>query len=113
MTKKQKLIRIFEYALQQEETGKSFFQTSLQRMGWGSAVSAFQRLIKEEDRHIKMISKILVDLKRGAPPYWANLEDWEGKPPDFFEARGPSRNFLNDVWKGPWSPRLRFSTRPG
>jgi len=44
----EKLIKIFEYALNQEETGKSFFQHSLQRMGVGAAVSAFKRLIEEE-----------------------------------------------------------------
>ena len=58
-------IKIFEYALQQEETGKHFFQTSLQRMGWGSAVSAFKTLIKEEENHILFIQKILSDLRQG------------------------------------------------
>jgi hypothetical protein len=33
MSSHENLIKIFEYALQQEETGKSFFQNSLQRMG--------------------------------------------------------------------------------
>ena len=33
MSGKQDLIKIFEYALNQEETGKSFFQNSLQRLG--------------------------------------------------------------------------------
>ncbi len=58
-------IKIFEYALQQEETGKHFFETSIQRMGWGSAVSAFKTLIKEEEHHILFIQKILGDLKQG------------------------------------------------
>jgi rubrerythrin len=65
MPTSQNLIKIFEYALNQEETGKSFFQTSLQRMGWGAAVSAFTRLIKEEENHIRFIKNILLDLKQG------------------------------------------------
>ena len=55
----QNLIKIFEYALNQEETGKSFFQASLARMGWGAAVSAFKRVIEEEARHILFINNIL------------------------------------------------------
>jgi len=56
------LIKIFEDALQQEETGKSFFQNSLERIGMRGAVSAFKRLIREEENHILFIQKILGDL---------------------------------------------------
>lgn len=59
------LIRIFEYALHQEETGKSFFETSLRRLGWGAALSAFTRLIQEEDKHILFINNILERLRQG------------------------------------------------
>ena len=38
MSGPENLIKIFEYALNQEETGKGFFQNSLQRLGVGSAV---------------------------------------------------------------------------
>lgn len=65
MSSHRNLIRIFEYALNQEETGKSFFQHSLKRLGMGAAVSAFKRLIEEEEKHIAFIRKILEDLKRG------------------------------------------------
>ena len=41
MEKNQNLIKIFEYALNQEKTGMSFFETSLERMGVGAAVTAF------------------------------------------------------------------------
>ena len=41
------LIRIFEYALNQEQTDKKFFQDSRARLNIGSAVSAFERLIQE------------------------------------------------------------------
>jgi rubrerythrin len=65
MTANQNLIKIFEYALQQEETGKHFFETSLQRMGWGAAVAAFKQLVREEEQHIRFIKRILEDLRRG------------------------------------------------
>jgi rubrerythrin len=59
MDQRENLIKIFEYALNQEHTGKSFFETSIQRMGIGAAVSAFKRLIKEEEKHIEYIDRIL------------------------------------------------------
>lgn len=65
MTKNQNLIRVFEYALSQEKTGLSFFETSLQRMDMGDAVSAFHRIIEEEKRHITYISSMLKSLKQG------------------------------------------------
>lgn len=67
MAANQGLIRIFEYALQQEEAGKSFFETSLKRMGWGAALSAFTQLIREEERHISFIRNILEGLRQGTP----------------------------------------------
>jgi len=57
------LIRIFEYALNQEKTGMSFFETSLQRLGIGAAVTAFKRLIEEEKSHVRFIEAILKDLR--------------------------------------------------
>jgi rubrerythrin len=67
MSSYENLIKIFEYALQQEETGKSFFQDSLQRMGVGAAISAFKRLIQEEEHHILFIKKMSESLKQGNP----------------------------------------------
>jgi len=58
------LIKIFEFALQQEYTGKSFFEASIGRMGHGAAVSAFQRLIEEENKHIEFINRILANLRQ-------------------------------------------------
>mgnify|MGYP005865889671 CR=1 FL=1 len=49
MNGNEKLTRVFEYALNQEQTGMSFFQASLERMGIGAAKTAFQRLIEEEN----------------------------------------------------------------
>ena len=59
------LIRIFEYALNQERTGMSFFEVSLERMGVGTAVGAFRKLIEEERWHIDFISGILENLRSG------------------------------------------------
>ena len=59
MSSHENLIKIFQYALQQEETGKSFLRDSLQRMGMGAAISAFKRLIQEEEHHILLIKRIL------------------------------------------------------
>ena len=58
MPSNENLIKIFEYALQQEETGKAFFQNSVQRMGAGAAITAFKRLIQEEEHHILFITNI-------------------------------------------------------
>ena len=50
MSVQENLVKVYEYALNQEETGMSFFETSLERMGVGAAVSAFKRLVEEGDR---------------------------------------------------------------
>ena len=84
------LIRIFEYALQQEETGKSFFQNSLQRMGWGAAVSAFKQLIKEEEQHIHFIKGILGNLKEGRSVDLPNEKDMLLEPTNYFDERAKS-----------------------
>ena len=87
MESNQNLIRIFEYALNQEETGKSFFQTSLQRMGIGAAVSAFTRLIQEEERHILFIKEILEGLKRGSPDQLQIAKGYDLEPTNYFDER--------------------------
>jgi rubrerythrin len=92
----QNLIRIFEYALNQEETGKSFFETSLKRMGWGAALTAFTQLIREEEKHILFIKNILEDLKRGG---LAELKIEKGpklEKTDFFDERAKSE-FLQEL----------------
>jgi len=90
------LIKIFEYALNQEETGKSFFETSLQRMGSGAALSAFSRLIKEEEHHILFIRNILEGLKRGSQDQLQIEKDIDLRPEDFFDARAKSE-FLQQL----------------
>jgi rubrerythrin len=90
MTANQNLIKIFEYALNQEETGKNFFQSSLQRMGWGAALNAFNQLIKEEEHHILFIKNILKDLTQQAPDQLTALKDYDLKPTNFFDERARS-----------------------
>ncbi len=90
MPANQQLMRIFEYALNQEETGKSFFQTSLQRMAWGDAISAFELLIKEEERHILFIKEILAALKRGTLDDVKIAKDVDLGRTNFFDERARS-----------------------
>lgn len=65
MAKNENLIRIFEYALQQEKAGKGFFEDSMRRMATGTARSAFRRLAQEEEKYIDMLNRILQGLKAG------------------------------------------------
>ena len=98
-------IKIFEYALQQEETGKHFFQTSLQRMGWGSAVSAFKTLIKEEEHHILFIETILSSLKQGLLVELPDEKDPLLQPSNYFEERAKSE-FLQQCLEGSMVPEV-------
>ena len=81
------MIKIFEYALNQEQTGKSFFETSIQRMGVGAAVSAFKRLIKEEENHIAFISRILKDLREGSDIKPEKIKEIVMEPTNYFDDR--------------------------
>lgn len=99
------LIRIFEYALQQEETGKSFFQNSLQRMGWGAAVSAFKHLIKEEESHIHFIEGILSNLKEGRLVELPTEKDVLLEPTNYFDERAKSE-FLGQCLESSMVPEV-------
>jgi rubrerythrin len=103
MAAEQNLIRIFEYALNQEETGKAFFQHSLERMGIGAAVSAFKRLIEEEEKHIVFINGILGNLRKGESFEPSNLEWTSIKPTDYFDQRAKSE-FLQQCIDGSMVP---------
>lgn len=102
MPTNQDLIKIFEYALNQEETGKSFFQTSLQRMAWGAAVSAFKQLIKEEEHHILFIKRILDGLKGGSSQVQI-VKDYVPEGTNYFDARAKSE-FLQQCLEGSMVP---------
>ena len=110
MAANEKLIKIFEYALNQEETGKGFFQYSIQRMGVGAAVSAFKRLIEEEEKHILFINRILGDLKKGSAFEPEQLKDAVLEPTNYFDERAKSE-FLEQCVEGSMVPDVTvFST---
>jgi hypothetical protein len=103
MSGNEKLIKIFEYALNQEETGKSFFQHSLKRLGMGAAVSAFKRLIQEEEKHILFIRRILSDLKEGNEIELLTDKDMALVPTNYFDERARSE-FLQQCVEGSMVP---------
>jgi len=103
MSTNKNLIKIFEYALNQEETGKAFFEQSLQRMGMGAAVSAFKRLIKEEEKHIEFITQILKDLKEGKEINPSGMKQIVLEPTNYFDAREKSE-FLQQCIEGSMIP---------
>jgi len=103
MSRNERLIKIFEYALNQEETGKTFFETSLQRMGVGAAISAFKRLIEEEQRHIQFINQILKDLREGEEINPIEIKKVVIEPTDYFDTRAKSE-FLQQCIEGSMVP---------
>jgi rubrerythrin len=105
MSSRENLIKIFEYALQQEETGKSFFQNSLQRMGMGAAISAFKRLIQEEEHHILFIEEILEGLKLGNTIEISLEKEVILEPTHYFDERAKSE-FLQQCLEGSMVPEV-------
>jgi rubrerythrin len=103
MSTQENLIKVYEYALNQEQTGMSFFQTSLQRLGIGAAVSAFKRLIQEEDKHILFISGIIDNLKRGKGVDLGRVKEMVLEPTNYFDARARSE-FLAQCIEGSMVP---------
>jgi rubrerythrin len=105
MSTNESLIKIFEYALHQEETGKSFFQNSIQRMGIGAAISAFKKLIEEEEKHILFIRKILNDLKQRGKIEPPSQEKTKLDPTNYFDERSRSE-FLQQCLEGSMVPEV-------
>ncbi|MFH1349458.1 MAG: ferritin family protein [Pseudomonadota bacterium] len=103
MNQEKNLIKIFEYALNQEETGKSFFQSSLQRMGVGAAVGAFKKLIQEEERHIEFINGILKGLREGSGIELSRVKGVILEPINYFDDRAKSE-FLQQCIEGSMVP---------
>ena len=103
MAKNEQLIKVFEYALNQEETGKSFFQQSLQRMGIGAAVTAFERLIQEEEKHIVFIKSLMDKLKQEETIQLADLKGMILEPINYFDERAKSE-FLEQCVEGSMGP---------
>jgi rubrerythrin len=103
MSMNEKVIKIFEYALNQERTGMSFFQNSLQRLGIGAAVTAFKTLIQEEQKHIDFITRIISDLKADREIELSNLKDVTIEPTNYFDDRARSE-FLEKCVEGSMVP---------
>lgn len=59
--------KIYEYALEREKEGKRFFEVNASRLSHASAVSAFNRLAGEEQKHIEFIQNLLAALDLGQP----------------------------------------------
>lgn len=86
----QNLIKVFEYALNQEKTGMSFFDTSLQRLGIGAAVTAFKQIIEEEKSHIRLIEAILSNLRDEGEVDVSQIEGLVLPPTHYFDDRSRS-----------------------
>jgi rubrerythrin len=99
----QKVIKIFEYALNQEQTGLSYFRNSLERMGIGAAVTAFRRLIEEEEKHVAFINHILDDLKEGRVIDIDEARPLDLEPTNYFDERAQSE-FLQQCVEGSMVP---------
>jgi rubrerythrin len=103
MSTHENLIKIYEYALNQEHTGMSFFKTSLDRMGVGAAVSAFKRLIQEEERHVQFIGGIIENLKQGGAVDLEQVRHVVLEPTNYFDDRARSE-FLEQCLEGSMVP---------
>ena len=103
MAANEKLIKIFQYALNQEKTGLSFFQTSLERLGTGAAVTAFEKLIEEEKKHVMFISNLIKDLEEGGEITGSSMKSVTIEPTDFFDERAKSE-FLEQCLRSSMIP---------
>ena len=103
MSVNEKVVKIFEYALNQEKTGMSFFQHSLQRLAVGAAVTAFETLIQEEQKHIDFITRIINDLKADREIELSSMKDVIIEPTNYFDDRARSE-FLEQCVEGSMVP---------
>lgn len=103
MSVNEKVVKIFEYALNQEKTGMSFFQHSLQRLAVGAAVTAFETLIQEEQKHIDFITRIINDLKADREIELSAMKDVIIEPTNYFDDRARSE-FLEKCVEGSMVP---------
>ncbi len=103
MSVNDKVVKIFEYALNQEKTGMSFFQHSLQRLAVGAAVTAFETLIREEQKHIDFITRVINDLKADREIELSAMKDVIIEPTNYFDDRARSE-FLEKCVEGSMVP---------
>jgi len=54
--------KIYEYALQREHEGKSFFQQNAKRFSHAAVAGAFEKLAEEEQKHIEFIQSLIASL---------------------------------------------------
>jgi len=71
----------------------------------GSAVSAFQRLIAEEEKHIFLIQRILEKLERGEAIDLERTIALELEPKNYFEERSKAE-FLQQCLEGSMVPEV-------
>src|SRR5512143_1177422 len=57
--------KIYEYALQREYEGKSFFEHNAGRLSNAAATNAFKKLAVEEQKHIEFIQTQIASLGKG------------------------------------------------
>ena len=105
MDNNEQLIKIFEYALNQEHTGKSFFENSIQRMGIGAAVTAFKSLIREEEKHIRLITRILNGLRKKGKMELPVDQNLAIMATNYFDRRSKSE-FLEQCLEGSMVPEV-------
>ncbi len=79
--------RVYEYALQREREGKSFFASNAERMSHAAAAGIFRRLAAEEQTHIEFIERLLRSLQASEG---AGANSLELAPGDRFEKRAES-----------------------
>ncbi len=103
MSTNENLIKVFEYALNQEETGKAFFENSIERMGYGAAISAFKRLVEEEKKHILFINRIMDELKTGKEIDPESVRNVVLEPTNYFDERA-RKEFLEQCLEGSMVP---------
>ena len=101
--------RIFEYALQREHEGKRFFEQNAERLNHAAAVSAFQQLAAEEQRHIEFIQVQLDALNKGEASDTSMGEELEKT--GFFSQRADSEMLDQTVLEAmvPDLPVLRMA----
>lgn len=103
MSVQENLIKVFEYALNQEKTGMSFFESSIDRMGIGEAKSAFRTLIGEEEKHIRFISGVLDKLKGGGEIDGEQVKAVTIEPTNYFDQRSKAE-FIEQCIQGSMIP---------
>jgi rubrerythrin len=87
MSEQDNVIKVFNYALNQEKTGLAFFQSNIERLDNSAAADAFRKLVGEEEKHIAFINRILEDLKTHGRLDEAAVESVAVEPSDYFRQR--------------------------